>query len=70
MPKSKTDHESTKVRKREKIHNFGVRFRTFVLSYFRDPPRFWLGIGNPTANPVALRKSYGNQTSIFEGSGI
>ena len=58
MPKSKNDHENTKVRKREKIHNHGVLFRAFVLSCFRDPPRFWLGIVNPTVNPVALRKSY------------
>ena len=57
MLKSKTDHENTKVRKREKIHKLGVRFRTFVLSCFRDPPRFWLGIVNTTANPVTLRKS-------------
>ena len=58
MTKSKNDHENTKVRKREKIHNHGVLFRAFVLSCFRDPPRFWLGIVNPTVNPVALRKSY------------
>ena len=57
MPKSKTDHDNTKVRKREKIHILRVLFRVFVLSCFRDPPRFWLGIVNPTVNPVALRES-------------
>ena len=31
MPKSKSDHETTKVRKREKIHDLGVRFRGFVI---------------------------------------
>ena len=30
MPKSKTDYENTKVRKREKIHHLGVLFRAFV----------------------------------------
>ena len=39
MPESKNDHENTKVRKREKIHNLGVLFRVFVLSCFRDTLR-------------------------------
>ncbi len=32
MPESKTDHENTKVRKREIILNIGVPFRAFVFS--------------------------------------
>ena len=52
MPKSKTDHEITK-----KSIRIGGLFRDFVLSCFRDPLRFWIGIGNPTPNTVALRKS-------------
>ncbi len=40
MPKSETDHENTKVRKRENIHKHRGLFRVFVLSCFRDPLRF------------------------------
>ena len=31
MPKYKADHETTKVRKREKIHDLGVPFGAFVI---------------------------------------
>ena len=44
-----------KVRNREKIHHLGL---DFVLPCFRHPLCSWLGIVNPTANPVVLRKSY------------